>query len=266
MWVREIRHRDEKGHQTAILTTQYTGKMGKIAVAMFARWCQENFFQYMGEHYGLDQLYEYGTEPVPDTTVVVNPAWRRADSAVRRQRATLTRKQALFGALQLTSSADPEAITTFEKEKGQQLEVIRLQEYRLQELKQTRKETPHHLAMKDLPEAERFTQLKASRKHFVDTIKLIAYRAETALVLVAREKLTRSDDARSLVREVLSSAADLHPDLEGKTLTVRLHRLASPGHDAALKHLCAELTAAETTYPGTELKLIFQPVGATSIP
>ena len=240
--------------------------MGKIAVAMFARWCQENFFQYMGAHYGLDQLPEYGTEPIPDTTVVVNPAWRRADWAVRRERALLTRKQALFGALQLASNAEAEATAAFEKEKGQQLEAIRLQEHQIEELKKVRKETPHHLAMKDLGPGERFAQLKGNRKHFVDTIKLIAYRAETALVLVAREKLGRSDDGRSLVREVFSSAADLQPDLENKTLTVQLHRLASPGHDEALKHLCEELTATETVYPGTDLRLIYRPVGDTSIP
>ena len=265
-WLREIRHLDEKDHQTAILTTDFTREMGKIAVAMFARWCQENFFQYMGEHYGLDQLAEYGTEPVPDTTMVVNPAWRRADSAVRRERATLTRKHALFGALELAGDADPKAATEFEQEKGEQLEAIRLQENRLKELKKTRKETAHYLAMKDLPEGDRFAQLKGSRKHLVDTIKLIAYRAETALVLVAREKLGRSDDGRALVREVLTSAADLHPDFEKKTLTVQIHRLASPGHDVALEHLCDELTATESLYPGTELRLVFKPVGATPIP
>lgn len=100
----------------------------------------------------------------------------------------------------------------------------------------------------------------------MDTIKLIAYRAETALVLVAREKLGRSDEGRSLIREVLSSAADLHPDPEKKTLTVQIHRLASRGHDEALRHLCDELTATETLYPGTDLRLVFQPVGATLIP
>jgi hypothetical protein len=38
---------------------------------------QENFFHYMGQHYGLNRLIEYGTEPLPVATVVVNPAWRR---------------------------------------------------------------------------------------------------------------------------------------------------------------------------------------------
>ena len=55
----------------------------------------------MGRHYGLDRLIEYGTEPLPETTIVVNPAWRRKDREVRRERAILVREQAQFGALRL---------------------------------------------------------------------------------------------------------------------------------------------------------------------
>ncbi len=33
-----------------------------------------------------------------------------------------------------------------------------------------------------------------------------------------------------------------------------------------LEHLCAELTASETVYAGTQLRLIFQPVGTNEIP
>jgi hypothetical protein len=51
--------------------------MSGVAVGLFAWWCPENFFQYMGQHYGLNRLIEYGTEPLPEITIVVNPAWRR---------------------------------------------------------------------------------------------------------------------------------------------------------------------------------------------
>jgi len=93
------------------------------------------------------------------------------------------------------------------------------------------------------------------------TIKLIAYRAETALVQVVRDKLQRSDDARALVRQVFHSAADLCPQPQQKALTVRPHRLSSAIHDAAMEHLSGEMTATETVFPGTELRLIFEPVG-----
>jgi hypothetical protein len=85
-------------------------------------------------------------------------------------------------------------------------------------------------------------------------------------VALAREQLSRPDDARALIRQVFESAVDLCPNLPAKTLTVRLHRLSSGAHDEVLKHLCAELTATETVYPGTELRLIFDPIGATQFP
>jgi hypothetical protein len=56
------------------------------------------------------------------------------------------------------------------------------------------------------------------------------------------------------------------PEVENKTLTVRLHQLGSAAHDQVLDHLCAELTATETVYPGTELRLVFQPVRANQFP
>jgi hypothetical protein len=265
-WVREVRQLEPSGHQVAMLATDFRRDLDGVAVALFARWCQENFFQYMGRHYGLDKLVEYGTEPLPETTTVVNPAWRRLDQAVRRERAHLERSRAQFGALSPPGSANPEALASYAQEQGRLVEQMDQQQSRLDELNRQRKEAPHHLSLMELPEAERFSQLRTTTKHFVDTIKLIAYRAETALVQVVREKLQRSDDARALVRQVFSSAVDLCPDLARQTLTVRLHRLSSAIHDAALEHLCSELTATETVFPGTDLRLVFEPVGSSSLP
>jgi hypothetical protein len=265
-WVREVRQRDETGHQTAMLATDYLRDLGGVAVALFARWCQENFFQYMGRHYGLDRLIEYGTEPLPETTVVVNPAWRSKDQEVRRERAALVRQQAQLGAISLPAQAQPEAVPAYEQQKGRLLEQLQQQEQKLAQLKAQRKALPRHLALKDLPEAERFSQLRTTKKHFVDTIKLIAYRAETALVALAREKLSRSEDARSLIRQIFESAVDLYPHPTGKLLTVRIHRLSSAIHNEVLEHLCAELTATETIYPGTDLRLVFEPVRSGQVP
>jgi hypothetical protein len=99
------------------------------------------------------------------------------------------------------------------------------------------------------------------RKHFLDTIKLIAYRAETALVHVARETLSRLEDARSFVRSVLDSTVDLRPDAATGTLRVRFHSLATVAHNEVLSHLCAEMTATETVFPATNLRVIFEPPG-----
>ena len=157
--------------------------------------------------------------------------------------------------------ATAQETAAYETKKGQLLQSIESRQLKLAELKAQRKNTPKHVLLKDLPQEDRFTRLAAARKHLVDTIKLVAYRAETALVAIARESLSRQDDARALVRQLLASSVDLQPDLDAKTLNVRLHRLSTATHDAVLVHLCEELTATETLFPGTDLRLVFSPLG-----
>jgi hypothetical protein len=101
-------------------------------------------------------------------------------------------------------------------------------------------------------------RLSTQSKHLIDTIKMIAYRAETAMVQIVRQKMTRHDDARSLMRAIYKTEVDLEPDLQAKTLTVRIHPLANASSDEALRHLCGELNATETTSPGTDLRLIYE--------
>ena len=112
--------------------------------------------------------------------------------------------------------------------------------------------------MSALPADQRFDQLHASSKHFVDTIKMVAYRAETAMTHVLREKLSRFDDGRALVRALYANEADLVPDHQAGTLTVTLHHLANHSTDAAIHHLCRELTATETVFPETGLRLVYE--------
>src|SRR6266568_3068719 len=128
----------------------------------------------------------------------------------------------------------------------------------LKQLQQRRKQTPRQIPVKDLPEPDRFTRLRTERKYFLDTIKMIAYRAETSMASTVREKLKRTDDARALLRQIYNTEVDLMPDLKAKTLTVCLHHLTQSAHDTAVRYLCEELTATETTFPGTDLRLVYK--------
>ena len=142
-------------------------------------------------------------------------------------------------------------------------ESIQKRQELLGKLKAERKQTPHHVMKKDLPETDRFTQLRADKKHFVDTIKMMAYRAETTLTHPARAKLKGADDdVRTWVRGLLQSTVDLSPDSAAHRLTVSIQRQATAAQDVALRHVCEELNATETIYPCTNLGLIFQPVGS----
>jgi len=264
LWVREVRKLSEGGHQTSILSTNYQADYTLLAVSMFARWSQENFYKYMRQHYGLDRLAEYGTEPVPDPIQTVNPAWRKLHAQIRTQGEKRRRQLALFGALDLSGLAEKE-VDGYEQKQGQLQEAIEDLDRQIQQLKAQRKQTPHHIAVKDLPESDRFSRLLTERKHFIDTIKLIAYRAETSMASLLRDKLSRADDARALLRQIYDTEVDLIPDLEKKTLTVRLHHLTQAAHDEAVRYLCDQLNATETIFPDTELKLIYQ-LGASQIP
>ena len=90
----------------------------------------------------------------------------------------------------------------------------------IEQLKEQRKQTPHHLTLAQLPEEKRFHRLLPERKHFLDTIRMIGYRAETSMASVLRETLARSEDTRALLRQIYNTEADLFPDAESKTLTV----------------------------------------------
>lgn len=267
LWLRELRRLDETGHQTSILSTDYRSDLTTAAASMFARWNQENFFKYMRQHYGLDRLVEHGTSPLPDTTRLVNPAWRALESQVRRAVGKLTRQRALFAAHTLAPEENsPAAAARHEQKKGTALSALEATTRELDTLKTQRKATPKHIELGDLPPEQRFEQLRGGRKHFIDTIKLIAYRAETALVQLARETLKRADDGRSFVRGLMNTTINLRPDLARGELRVELQGQANPIHDDAVAALCTELNATETHYPGTKLRLNYVPLRSPRFP
>jgi len=264
LWVREIRRLTDSGHQTSMLTTNFQSPMTTLAVSLFARWCQENFFRYMREHYGLDRLVEYGTETIPDAVSVVNPQWRTLDSQIRSKTGQRHRLWAQFGALTLSEEPAESELQNYSQRKGLLQEQIQHMDLEIENLKQQRKQTPHHIPVQSLPEKDRFTRLRTERKHFVDTIKMIAYRAETSLASLLREHLVRSHDARALLRHLFHNEVDLLPDLKANTLTVRLHHLTHATHDRPVAQLCAALNETQTVFPGTNLTLIFK-IGSSEI-
>jgi hypothetical protein len=258
LWVREIRKLTKSGHQTSILSTDFINDCGPVSAAMFARWSQENFFGYMRQHYNLDRLIDYSTEEISATTKVVNPQYREVDGQVRCGVAKLNRKQKEFGAILLQDTIEPDQVVAYEQKKAGLQEELACMEKEVEDLKACRSATAKHVTMADLPEEERFKQLGVRSKYFIDTIKMIAYRAETSMTGIVREKLSRYDDARSLLRAIYATEADIVPDEAECTFTVRLHQLANRMSGDVIRHLCNELNATRTLFPGTNMRLIYE--------
>ncbi len=265
IWVREIRKLCTGGHQTSIISTVYRSEKEVIAVRMFARWSQENFFKYMRQHFDLDGLASYKIEDIPDTEIVINPEYRRLDGEVRKIVARLARRRAEFGKLALTEDIEPRKVEKYEHRKAELQEEVKKLNEEVIELKIQRKAQPKYITIAELPEKDRFSKMHSSSKHFVDTIKMIAYRAESGMAVTLRENMAREDDARSLLRAIYNAEADLIPDDETKTLTIRLHHLANWNSDAAVRHLCDELNETETVFPGSEYRMIFKQVSSQNL-
>jgi hypothetical protein len=262
LWVREIRKLTPDGHQTPIISTDWQATPEQIAGPQFGRWYQENFFKYGREHFNLDRQIDYQLEPVDETIRLVNPAWRKLDGQVRKRVATQSTRKARLHDLGLAGQLDPAKAEHYMQSATHLRATIEQEATELTELKKQRKETPQYLTFAELPEADRFLKLATRSKHFIDTIKIIAYRAESALAQIVRERLNahHQDEARALIRAICTTPADLTPDPAAKTLTVSLHSLATPKHNEVVAHLCAELNATESKYPGTELRMIFKSV------
>ncbi len=248
--VTEVRRLTTTGHQTAIITTaQGLGKL-VIASRMFSRWCQENFFAYMMQHFDIDGLIGYGAESLPGTLLIVNPKWRNLDKAIKNTRHTERKFQAELAKLTL---ADGHEI----QKKAESVEAIQAVQTELDRLRAERKVTPRKVRIDSLPEAQRPTQLVPLNKMLSDTVKMIAYRAETAMVALCRRHLNKEDEARALIRELFVSSADIEPDDFTKTLTIKIHRMANPSHDKAIAALLDELTNQSFNHPETGAKMIY---------
>lgn len=258
LWMREVRKLAPSGHQTSVISTAYAHLGVRDAAQLFSRWSQENFFRYMKQHFAIDLLSEYQTNEIPGTNrPVINPRWRELDKQIRSARGRLTQRQAKFAALTLHPADDGPKITQWEQRKAGYREEIEQFEHELAAAVAKLKQTPKHVEWKDLPAEDKFERLAPSRKHLLDTVKMIAYRAETVLANILRESLTREDDARTLLCDLFRSEADLHPDPEAGVLHVQVHSLANPRSNRAVAHLLRHLSDAELPYPGTKLKLVY---------
>jgi hypothetical protein len=252
MPVLEIRCLTGTGHQTAIITTARGLANPLVAGRMFSRWCQENFFKYMMEHYDIDGLVQYGCEEIPGTVVVVNPAWRDLDKTARDTLRKIRKLHAKLGASTLHNDGGDI------QSRAQLYQDIESLETDMAGLRVRRRNTPRKVAIASLPENERPRQLLPLGKMLTDTVKMIAYRAETALVGLLRTHLAKEDEARAMVRELFVSSADLEPNEHANTLTVRIHRMACPAHDKAIAALLDDLTQLAFQHPETHARLIYE--------
>lgn len=260
MWMREIRKLTDSGHQTSLISTAYELGHTQVGGRMFSRWCQENFFRYMMEHFAIDLLQEYGTEELPGTERVVNPSWRVLDKSRNSIQNKLRYRLARFADMTLHPETEDNAVKygKWVTKKADLLEQIEQYKSELDDLKTKLKKEPKHITWAELSEEDKFLRLPQGRKRLTDTVKMIAYRAESAMAGILKSQTVDMAAARRLLQDLYVTEADVLPQPEENLLHVRVHGASRPAANAALSKLFAELNAAEICYPGTDLLMTYE--------
>lgn len=257
---REIRKLNPDGHQTSVISTNPILDMTQVAVYMFSRWSQENFFRFMRQEYNLDAIIQYGVDQVDDKHMVVNREYSILTQKIKKTREKIARKQAQLYVL-IDENIDTELEKTPANERKQQRIVEDITELKTEEEVwiAERKKQPYKIQVGQMNESTRYNKLKTESKHLQNIVKMICYRAETALAgLLANEYKRREDEIRALVKSIVHTKADIIPDYEKKTLTVEIYSLASNRDNLAVYKVLEILNQTETVFPNSQLKMIFK--------
>jgi len=220
----------------------------------------------MMQHFDIDVLLDYGVAEFPDTEKVINPAWRQLNRSRNSLQNKLRYRRASFAEMTMHPEVEgkPKKYRKWLKKKADLLEGIENLEYQFKELKVRLKQTDKHIKWGQLDETDRFLRLLPGRKRLMDTIRMIAYRAETAMVGLITEPTVDSSDARRLLQDLFVTEADILPSPETKQLNVRVHTASRPAANRALVKLFEHLNSAQVKYPGTEMRLAFELGGYTA--
>ncbi len=259
LWVKEIRKLTANGHQTAVISTGYSLDMITVATAMFTRWCQENFFAYSMHHFPIEVLADNKKEVFSGTEQVINPAWRETTRQRNALNGKITRRQGKFMNKDSEKAACPDHPDheKWERKKAELLEEIEELQAEKESLTVELKGTPKHITWDELSEEDKFMKLPSGRRRLISTVGMITYRAETAMTAMMDTDKLSTTDARAILQALFTSPADLIPDEENGTLTVRVHTASTPAVNRHLATLFEELNASETIYPGTDLTMRF---------
>ena len=258
--LREVRKKNNDSHQTSIITTNKKLTTILIAIKMFSRWAQENFFKYLRSDYDLDRIVHYLVNKIDDDFKVVNPPHRKLTNKLKKIREKIARRKArLYELIHENLNNDSDKTENNFRKQSEVKEELQQFETMERELVKQRKLHPYKITIKEMEEKVRYNKLDIESKLFQNIIKMICYRAETSFsILLAANYKKKIHEMRALTKSLIKTKANIIPDYKNETLTVELYSLSNPRDNKATKEVCQILNDSETKFPGTNLKLIYK--------
>jgi hypothetical protein len=259
MVLREIRRLTGNGHQTSIITNNRFINTAIAAGRMFGRWSQENFFRYMIMDYDFDKMIEYGIQPLDEKKEVVNPGYRKLNHKLKKAKEKTARLEAkLLRVVEEGLQTELDKMQPLLQKESDLAEKITQCRQHQEQILAERDKLPPRITLKEMPEETRYNQLTPESKMLMNIIRMICFRAETAVANILAEYMQNGNEKRTLVKNIIETNADIVEYRENKTLTVKLHCLSANRFNEAAAKLAEVLNQTQTIFPDTQLRLIFK--------
>lgn len=252
-WMRKVRRLCDSGHQASVMTTRQDLTAETIARRMFARWNQENYFRYMRHEYNLDHLLTYDVEAADEDRLVPSPQYKEKSKEISRMKANVEKLLKKYGQQSLESTEAHNIAVAGSKDK-----ILDLQE-QIEKGKFELKQFPQKVALKEIAQPDEMVRLEKERKYISDVVKMTCYRSETTLLdLLSAHFARTTEEGRAFLKGLFQLPADILPDEQAGTLTIKLHTMANPRSNRALKDLCETMNEENFCYPQTSLRMVFE--------
>jgi predicted nucleic acid-binding Zn-ribbon protein len=260
--MREVRKLNADGHQTSIVTTNKILPIVMIASYMFGRWVQENFFRYMRLDYAFDKIVQYSINELDGNIKVVNVEYNNLSYKIKNAREKLARVKANLYEIDQKNPLtvnDPKTGKRILKSRLNIIEKKAAMEKEIDELVKRRKEVPYKIPISQMPEKSRYNQLNNESKLLQNVIKMICYRAETALAnLLAPHYKRAEQEIRMLVKAIIQSPINMEVDHKNEELRITLYPLSNIRSNEAIAKICDTINETCTIFPGTNLRLNYK--------
>jgi len=243
--IRTIVFVGNEGHQVPVLTNLAPSAQGaKVVHCLRLRWRQENDFKYLREHYGIDQIIQYGADAETNDRRIPNPKRKQLREHIRERTKELELLEARLG--RAVNNNDERSRPTARGIKIANSSLrrqIASKRQALTRLENRIKRTPAKISAAAAGKTRSF--LREDRRLLVNTLKIAACNAEKLLVRRFNETYDQPKDAFSVFRALLHSPGTVRALPSGQ-IGVSLQR---PNSEKAARALDALLTSINAENP-----------------
>lgn len=258
--LRTILFLGDDGQQIPVLTNlDAASRAAKVVHCLRLRWRQENSFKYLTEHYGIEQLIQYGADPEQDGRLVPNPRRRTLKERIHEVGSQIEALEAQLGrALDSNQEESRPTVRGLKIAHGKLRQRLAHQRQLLGRLENRLRHTPAQMPAEKV--GRKRSLLREDRRLVVNALKVAAYNAERLLALRFNQHFQRSKDCFSTFRSLLHLPGVVRhtPD----TIEIQLARPDSHRVTAALEVLLQEINTEQPRFLADGPRMVFALAGA----